>query len=258
MAANQPSTWRWWSSPRFAAGDWVVSDRYAASTIAYQGYGRGLEPTALADVVAWATGGVSADLSVLVDVPVDVASARLAVARGRAEEPDRLERLGPAFAARVREGFLAQTAADPGHWVVVDGRLDAPALTAHIVAAVHARFGDAPLSGGERRATGAGALRGGPGPGGRCGHVARRRRKSGPRVPVPGRRGERRVGRGTRLRGRPALPGRRLRRVRHVPGCAGRHRSGSPRRAPERRVRLDRGDPPGCRVAQRRPLPRGR
>jgi dTMP kinase len=130
--------------PALAAGEWVVSDRYAASTIAYQGYGRGLEPTALADVIAWATGGVTADLSVLVDVPVDVASSRLAAGRGPAEGPDRMERLGSSFAGRVREGFLAQVAADPGHWVVVDGRLDVPALTAHIVAAVHARFGDAP------------------------------------------------------------------------------------------------------------------
>ena len=94
--------------PALAAGDWVVSDRYAASTIAYQGYGRGLEPTALAGVIAWATGGVAADLSILVDVPVDVASTRLSAApgRGRDEGPDRMERLGPSFAARVRRGVL--------------------------------------------------------------------------------------------------------------------------------------------------------
>ena len=133
--------------PALAAGEWVVTDRYAGSTIAYQGYGRGLEPTALADVVAWATAGVAADLSVLVDVPVEVAAARLAAGRGPPRVADRMERLGPDFAARVREGFLAQAAADPGHWLVVDGRLDAPALTAHIVAAVRARFGTRPRSG---------------------------------------------------------------------------------------------------------------
>ncbi len=130
--------------PALAAGQWVVSDRYAGSTIAYQGYGRGLEPAALRDLIAWATAGVAADLSVLVDVPVDVAVARLAAARGRPEGPDRMERLGPSFAARVRDGFLAQAAADPGHWVVVDGCLEVPALTAHIVATVHERLGDAP------------------------------------------------------------------------------------------------------------------
>ncbi len=128
--------------PALAAGQWVVSDRYAASTVAYQGFGRGLDAAGLADLVAWATDGLAADLSVLVDVDVGVAAGRLAAAgRGRA---DRLERLGPDFAARVRAGFLAQAAQDPDHWIVVDGTLEVAALTAHIVALVHERLGDAP------------------------------------------------------------------------------------------------------------------
>ena len=105
--------------PALGAGEWVVSDRYAGSTIAYQGYGRGLDPAALGELVGWATCGLAADLSVLVDVDVEVAAARLA-AGGRVGA-DRMERLGPEFAARVRQGFLAQAAADPEHWVVVDG-----------------------------------------------------------------------------------------------------------------------------------------
>ena len=64
------------------AGEWVVSDRYAGSTIAYQGYGQGLDPAALESWSAWATGGLAADLSILVDVTVDVAAARLAAAAG--------------------------------------------------------------------------------------------------------------------------------------------------------------------------------
>ncbi len=126
--------------PALAAGTWVVSDRYSGSTIAYQGYGRGLPPDELASVVAFATGGVAADLSILVDVEVDVAAARLAADGGG----DRLERLGTDFASRVREGFLTQAVADPEHWVVVDGTEDMRALTAHIVAAVHDRLGDPP------------------------------------------------------------------------------------------------------------------
>ena len=70
--------------PALAAGSWVVSDRYAASTIAYQGYGRGLDPHELARLVSWASAGVVADLSVLVDVDVEVAATRLAAAAGRA------------------------------------------------------------------------------------------------------------------------------------------------------------------------------
>jgi len=128
--------------PALAAGEWVVSDRYAGSTIAYQGYGQGLEPAALEQLVGWATGGLAADLSVLVDVSVEVAAVRLAAdGRGKA---DRMERLGSDFARRVRQGFLAQAAADPEHWIVVDGTLEVAALTAHIVDSVGQRLGDAP------------------------------------------------------------------------------------------------------------------
>ncbi len=131
--------------PALAAGEWVVSDRYAGSTIAYQGYGRGLDPVALGELVGWATGGLAADVSVLVDVDVEVAAARLAAGgRGGA---DRMERLGPEFAARVRQGFLAQAAADPAQWVVVDGTADSAIVTAHIVASVRDRLGDAPAPG---------------------------------------------------------------------------------------------------------------
>ena len=130
--------------PALAAGDWVVTDRYSGSTIAYQGYGRGLDPAGLADLVAWATAGVTADLSVLVDVPVDVAAARLAQGTRQRRGADRMERLGPEFAARVREGFVAQAAADPGHWVVVDGTGEVAAVTAHIVEAVRTRLGPEP------------------------------------------------------------------------------------------------------------------
>ncbi|MGO8825183.1 MAG: dTMP kinase [Acidimicrobiales bacterium] len=131
--------------PALAAGHWVVTDRYSASTIAYQGYGRGLEPAGLGRLVAWAAAGLLADLSVLVDVTVEVATARLA-AGGRAGA-DRLERLGPDFAARVRQGFLAQATEDPARWLVVDGSADVETVAAHIVASVRERFGDAPAPG---------------------------------------------------------------------------------------------------------------
>jgi dTMP kinase len=129
-------------TPALGAGEWVVSDRYAGSTIAYQGYGQGLDPAALEELVRWATGGLAADLSILVDVTVDVAAARLAA--GVRDRADRLERLGTAFARRVRDGFLAQAGGDPVHWIVVDGTLEVTALTAHILASVRERFGDAP------------------------------------------------------------------------------------------------------------------
>lgn len=126
-------------APALAAGEWVVSDRFSGSTLAYQGYGRGLETAELRRVVDWATAGLVADLSILVDVPVTVAQARLAETA-----PDRLERLGPAFAQLVRDGFLALAAEDPAHWAVVDGTTDPSTLTAHIVSIVHERVGHPP------------------------------------------------------------------------------------------------------------------
>ncbi len=69
--------------PALAAGEWVVSDRFSGSTLAYQGYGRGLELGPLAELVAWATGGLEADLSIVVDVPVAVAASRLAAGARR-------------------------------------------------------------------------------------------------------------------------------------------------------------------------------
>ena len=124
-------------APALAAGEWVVSDRFSGSTLAYQGYGRGLDTAELAQLVAWATSGLAPDLSILVDVPVDVAQSRRA-----ASKPDRLERLGPAFADLVRQGFLALAAADPAHWVVVDGTIDRTALSARILDLVHERVGE--------------------------------------------------------------------------------------------------------------------
>jgi dTMP kinase len=128
--------------PALAAGQWVVSDRYSGSTMAYQGYGRGLPVTELSALVAWATGGLAADLSILVDVSVEVAATRLVTTA-----PDRLEKLGPEFAARVREGFLAQAAADPEHWEVVDGTLEVAVLAARILDLVRARFDEIPGAG---------------------------------------------------------------------------------------------------------------
>ena len=131
--------------PALAAGEWVVTDRYSASTVAYQGYGRGLDPAGLSGLVTWAAGGLGADLSILVDVGVEVAAARLAASGGRGA--DRMEQLGPEFASRVRRGFLALAAEDAEHWLVVDGTEEVGALTARIVASVRQRMGDAPAAG---------------------------------------------------------------------------------------------------------------
>jgi len=122
--------------PALAAGRWVVTDRYSGSTIAYQGYGRELDPAPLRELVAWATAGIEADLVVLLDVPLAVARARLGETR-----PDRLEGLDEAFHDRVRRGFLAQATAEPQRWAVVDGAARVDEVAAAVHDAVTGRLG---------------------------------------------------------------------------------------------------------------------
>ena len=122
--------------PALEAGRWVVTERYSASTLAYQGHGRGLDLDDLGRLLAWATGGLEADLSVLIDVPVDVARERRAAAA-----PDRLERLDEGFHQRVRSGYLALAAADPGRWVVVEGTAAADEVEARTRQEVVDRLG---------------------------------------------------------------------------------------------------------------------
>jgi dTMP kinase len=119
--------------PALAAGRTVVSDRSAFSSIAYQGYGRGLALDEVQQVSDWATCGLWPSLVVLVDVGDGVRAARLA-ATGRAG--DRMEEAGDDFHRRVNDGFRAMAAADPARWVVVDGGASAGEVASAIDAAV--------------------------------------------------------------------------------------------------------------------------
>ena len=101
--------------PELLAGRHVVSDRFAGSTLAYQGYGRGLNVEELAHLSGWATGELWPDLTILLDVPLSVAAARVG------EVPDRFEQAGEGFHTRVHEGFRFLAADDPDRWTVVDG-----------------------------------------------------------------------------------------------------------------------------------------
>lgn len=140
--------------PAIDAGRWVVTDRFSGSTLAYQGFGRGLPLDALREVSDWAADGTAPDLSVLIDVPLDVARHRLA-----ATAPDRLERLDAAFFSRVREGFRTLAASDPAHWVTVDGDAPVEEVGAAVLAVVVDRLGPVPR-GGHRQEGAPGAARG--------------------------------------------------------------------------------------------------
>lgn len=97
---------------QLAAGRTVICDRYEDSSIAYQGAGRGLGEAQTAGLSHWATGGLHADLTVLLDVDPQVGLNR-AAGVGR---PDRIEREQLEFHTRVREGFLTLAGHRPGEY----------------------------------------------------------------------------------------------------------------------------------------------
>jgi len=110
--------------PALSAGRTVVCDRFTDSTLAYQGYGRGLPLNDLQRLCDLATGEVNPDLVLVLDVPVSVGRARM---RERAAAADRIESEDDGFHERVRQGFL-ELAARPSH-TLLDGTLP----TAHLV-----------------------------------------------------------------------------------------------------------------------------
>jgi len=108
--------------PALEAGHVVVCDRYATSTMAYQGYGSGMDRDLLARIGEWVTGGLQPDLVVLLDVSPQTGLDRRAA--GDVDELTRWEdesRFDLAFHTRVRQGYLEMAAAEPGRWVVLDG-----------------------------------------------------------------------------------------------------------------------------------------
>ena len=102
--------------PHLDAGGIVLCDRYADSTLAYQGYGRGADLDELRSLIRFATGGLVPDLTLLLDVDVVQGLKR----RSADGDINRLDALTVDFYQRVRRGFLALAAAEPLRWVVID------------------------------------------------------------------------------------------------------------------------------------------
>ncbi len=124
--------------PALAAGTWVVCDRFADSTLAYQGDGKGLDRAVLVELQRLTLGGLAPDLTVILDLPVEEGLRRAAARSGAA---DRFERLGRAFHRRLRDGFRRIAAAEPQRCVVVDAAADPETVHRAILAAVAARLG---------------------------------------------------------------------------------------------------------------------
>ena len=118
--------------PSLAAGRWVVSDRFTDATFAYQGGGRGVPAERIAILEHWVQQGLQPDLTLLLDVPLEVSQARLSQSR----LPDRFEREREDFHQRVRQMYLARAQANPGRFVVIDARGDIDTIQQHIAAAL--------------------------------------------------------------------------------------------------------------------------
>jgi dTMP kinase len=127
-------------APALKQGKIVLCDRFFDATIAYQGYGRGLDIESLLQICLVATHRIAPDLTFLIDIPVELSAQRVR-ARGGA---DRLEREGAAFHTRVREGYLALAQRFP-RVAVLDGTQPPDALVAAALAEIDHRKNLAPL-----------------------------------------------------------------------------------------------------------------
>ena len=113
--------------PSLAAGVNVIADRFYASTLAYQGFGRGVDLSDLEAATELAIGSCLPELTVLIDIDIDTANER----RARNAE-DRFESADAQFHERVRQGYLEMARRDPAHWFVVDGS-GAPEEVAEVI-----------------------------------------------------------------------------------------------------------------------------
>jgi dTMP kinase len=102
--------------PRLALGEIVISDRYADSTLAYQGYGHQQDLEQVRALIKYATGGLVPDLTVLLDVDVETGLKR----KKKADEWNRLDAYTVEFHQRVRNGYLEMVKQEPKRWTIVD------------------------------------------------------------------------------------------------------------------------------------------
>ncbi len=102
--------------PRLAVGEIVLSDRYFDSTIAYQGYGHGQDLEQVRQLVRYATGGLTPDLTVLLDLDVEIGLQR----KSKQQEWNRLDAYTLDFHKRLRAGYLELVRQEPGRWKILD------------------------------------------------------------------------------------------------------------------------------------------
>ena len=124
--------------PAIADGKIVVSDRYADSTLAYQGYGRGLDLEMLRTITAFATGGLTPDLTIYLDVTPEEGLQRR---RLGGDEWNRLDAEALEFHQRVRDGYLKLVEQEPERWAVINAARSVEEVQAEIRGLVRGRLG---------------------------------------------------------------------------------------------------------------------
>jgi dTMP kinase len=132
--------------PRLAAGEIVISDRYADSTLAYQGYGHGLDLPTLRTILACATRDLKPDLTLYLDISAEDGLKRRQQAAQDGAEWNRLDAQSLAFHQRVRDGYMALIAEDPARWVSISALDTQDAIHAQIREIVRARLPDIKLA----------------------------------------------------------------------------------------------------------------
>ena len=123
--------------PHLQSGGVVLCDRYADSTLAYQGYGRGLDLPTLRMILDFATGGLRPDLTLYLDINVEAGLKRK---KTGGDEWNRMDDLEVEFHRRVRSGYLEMIAQEPARWVVVDAARDAEAIAKDVREIVEKRL----------------------------------------------------------------------------------------------------------------------
>ena len=145
LYAARRDHWQHLIAPALARGAWVISDRFADSTMAYQGYGLGLAREIIRRIHRVTLEGVAPDLTLVLDLPVltgiERSLRRLEQTAGVAE--DRYEQMDIDFHERMRAGFLEIAAGDPGRCQVIDANCASADVSGAILTAVDARLKDA-------------------------------------------------------------------------------------------------------------------
>lgn len=124
--------------PAMDRGDWVICDRFADSTMAYQSYGLGVARPAIDALYRESVGAFGPDLTFILDLPVEEGLARAA---GRGNAADRYESMGLDFHRRLRDGFLDIAAREPNRCAVLDARSSVEDISEQMIAVVRDRLG---------------------------------------------------------------------------------------------------------------------